>query len=62
MNQELWPLKKTAKYLNISDRTIYNRISRNAEKPFPIKPVRVGRKVMFRYVDIEKFINSYGEK
>ncbi len=42
----------TAKFLGISPKTIRNRLGPKAPDPFPLKPKRIGRKVLF---DIKKY-------
>lgn len=39
----LWPPDKVAAFFGISIRTLYNGTKRNAPKPFPVPPIRVGR-------------------
>jgi excisionase family DNA binding protein len=54
----LLKVKQAARLLNISDRTLYNRIAPNAENPFPVKPIRIGRSVRFAIEDLKKFIEA----
>lgn len=54
----LLTVKEVAERLKISERTIYNSISRDAKNPFPIKPVRIRRLVRFKAEDVNKFIES----
>lgn len=62
----LYPLKRlltveeTAQYLGLSPRTLYNRISRGAKDPFPVKPKRVGRAVRFDIRELDSYIDSLG--
>lgn len=51
-------VKELAKILGVSERTIYNQISRKAKNPFPIKPKRHGRLVKFDIRDVERYIDS----
>ena len=45
--KRLLSVEQTASYLGISDRTIYNQICRRAKKRFPIKPKRIGKRILF---------------
>ena len=46
-----------AEYLSISPKTIRNKLS-DKSSPFPIKPRRYGRRVMFSKEDLDEFINQ----
>jgi len=50
--------EETARYLNLSIRTVYNRISRNAKNPFPFRVKRIGRLPKFDIRDLETFVDS----
>ncbi len=56
--KRLLSVDETAAYLGISPRTIYNGITRNTRRPFPIKPKRYGKLVKFDIRDLEKFVDS----
>lgn len=56
MEKQLLTVRETAEILNISDGTIYNRMSRDSKNPWPIKPVRIGRSVRFRKADVDKMM------
>lgn len=56
--KRLLSVRETAKYLGISPKTVYNRISRKAEKPFPIKSKKFGGRRLFDIKDLEKFVDS----
>ena len=66
MRDELKPrlidIEQTAKYLSLSPKTIRNRIGPKAKNPFPVKPKRVGRKVLFDIRDIDRYIDSMPTK
>jgi excisionase family DNA binding protein len=47
-----------AAYLGISPKTIRNGLSRKAAKPFPVRPVRVAGRVLFRRADLDTYITS----
>ena len=55
-DKELWTIEETAAYYRISARTIYNRVRPGSTlKPFPIKPVRIGRLLRFRSADCKAY-------
>jgi len=54
----LFTVEQTAQYLNLSPRTIYNAVAPNTLAPFPVQPVRIGRKVLFRKKDLDTYIDS----
>ena len=56
--RQLLSVEQVANRLNLSPRTIRNRICRKAKNPFPIKAKRLGRRVLFDSVDVRKFIES----
>jgi len=64
LRAEMAPLKRlltieeTGRYLAISPKTIRNQISRGAVKPFPVRPVKVSGRVLFRKDDLDKFIDG----
>ena len=45
--QTLLTIQDLASRWAMSERTIYNRITRNTDRPFPIRPLRIGRLVRF---------------
>ena len=47
-----------AAYLGISGKTIRNGLTKNAERPFPVKPRRFGRRVLFNRKDLDAFADS----
>lgn len=56
--KRLLPVEEAANYLGISPKTIRNGLGPRASKPFPVKPVRYGGKVLFRREDLDKFIDA----
>ena len=57
-----WPrlmgVKMAAAYIGLSPKTIYNGICRNAQCPFPVKPKRYGKKVLFDKRDLDAWVDS----
>jgi excisionase family DNA binding protein len=58
MPKRLLSVEETASYLGISDRTIYNQICRKAKKRFPIKPKRIGKRILFDINEIDQYVDS----
>ena len=56
--KRLLSVQEAAFYLNLSDRTVYNRICRNAKNPFPFKVKRLGRLRKFDIRNLEEYVNS----
>lgn len=54
----LLPVNDAASYLGISPKTLRNGLGPRAAKPFPVKPVRVAGRVLFRKADLDKFIEG----
>ena len=54
-----WPrllsVDMAAEYLSISPKTIRNRLSRDTDNPFPIKPKRYGKRIVFDINDLDEF-------
>ena len=59
--KRLFTVTEAAVYLGLAPRTIYNGISRRSEKPFLIKPVRYGRKPLFKKEDLDAWVDTLEE-
>lgn len=55
---QLMDIETAARYLSISAKTIRNGTGRKSEQPFPVKPVRFGRRVLFRKEDLDRFADA----
>jgi predicted DNA-binding transcriptional regulator AlpA len=55
---ELLSVEEVAQMLGLAPKTIRNGLGPRARKPFPIRPVRLGGRVLFRRADIAEFIRS----
>jgi hypothetical protein len=57
-----WPrllgVELTAEYLGLSPKTIRNGLARDAERPFPVKPKRYGRRVLFDIRDLDAYVDA----
>ncbi len=49
-------VEETAELLRISPKTIRNGLGARAVKPFPIRSIKVGGRVLFRRSDVETYI------
>ncbi len=58
IQKRLLSVEETASFLGISVRTIYNQICRKAKNKFPIKPKRIGRRILFDVRDLEHYVDS----
>jgi predicted DNA-binding transcriptional regulator AlpA len=54
--KRLLDIRETATYLGLQPRSIYNRIGPRSKNPFPVRPKRVGRKVLFDVRELEEFV------
>ena len=59
--KRLFSIEETGHYLGIAPKTIRNGLGPKAAKPFPVKPVKVGGRVVFRRDDLDRFIESLTE-
>ena len=55
---KLLTVEQTAERLNISPRTVYNRARPGSQNPFPIRPRRFGKKVLFLKEEVDAFISA----
>jgi hypothetical protein len=57
-----WPrlldIEQTGEYLSIAPKTIRNGLARDAKTPFPIKPKRYGKRVLFDRKDLDRYVDS----
>lgn len=54
----LMSVEEAAEYLNVSPRTLYNRIAPKAKNPFPVRPKRIGKLVRFDRGQLDQWIDS----
>jgi len=47
-----------ARYIGIAAKTIRNRIGRKALIPFPVKPKRIGGRVLFDLRDLDSYLDG----
>ena len=56
----LLTVDEAALYLGLAPRTVRNGLGPRAVKPFPVKPVRVGGRVLFEKKSLDLYIDSLG--
>ncbi len=58
IHKRLCSIEDAAVYLGISAKTIRNRLGPRAPNPFPVKPKRIGKRVLFDLRDLESLVDS----
>lgn len=56
--RRLLSVQDAAVYLGLSSRTLYNGTGPGSKHPFPVKPKRIGKKVVFDIRDLDAFCDS----
>jgi excisionase family DNA binding protein len=56
--RRLLSTQEAARFLNLSVRTVYNRICRRSKNPFPFRVKRLGRLRKFDIQDLQGFVDS----
>lgn len=56
--KRLFTTREAAEYLGLAPRTLYNGSGRKAEKPFPVKPKRYGRRILWDRKDLDAWADS----
>ena len=57
-SKRLLSVRETADYLGLAERTIYNRCAPKSPRPFPVKPKRIGRKLLFDLRELEAYCDA----
>ena len=58
VTRRLLSVGQAARYLGISERTIYNQIAPKAKRRFPVRCKRVGKLIRFDIRDLDRYIDS----
>ena len=58
LRQRLLNIEDAARYLGIASKTLRNRLGPRAEHPFPVKPKRIGRRVLFDIKDLDAYVDA----
>jgi excisionase family DNA binding protein len=56
--KRLLTVQEAAEYLGIAPGHLYNCISANAKRPFPVKPKRIGGAVRFDIKELDRYIEA----
>ncbi len=56
--KRLLTVDETAHYLGLAPKTVRNSLGPKAARAFPVKPVRVAGRVLFRLEDLQKYVDS----
>lgn len=54
--KRLLTVEEAAHYLGLAPKTIRNGLGPKAAKPFPVRPVRVAGRVLFKLEDLDQFV------
>ena len=54
----LLSVEQTARYLSISAKTIRNRLGPKAPNPFPVRPKKIGNRVLFDRKDLDAYADT----
>ena len=58
IDKRLLSIPEAAKYVGLAPKTLRNRLGPKAENPFPVKPKRHGRKLVFEKQDLDQFCDQ----
>lgn len=58
--KRLLTVEEAAAYLGIASKTLRNCLGPKAEKPFPVRPVKIGGRVLFKREALDAFIDGLG--
>ena len=61
-NCAYYTLAETAEILGYRPKIVYNRLSRNASRPFPLKPIRNHGRLQFLKSDVHAYIRNLDGK
>jgi predicted DNA-binding transcriptional regulator AlpA len=53
-----YTLTETAEICGIKPKTLYNRLSRNASRPFPLKPIKTHGRLQFLKSDVHAHVRN----
>lgn len=51
-------LTEAAEYIGIAGKTLYNRLAGYTNKPFPVKPKRVGGRIIFDRKKLDAYMDD----
>jgi predicted DNA-binding transcriptional regulator AlpA len=56
--KRLLTVEEAAAYLGIAAKTLRNGLGPKADRPFPVRPVKVGGRVLFKREALDSYIDS----
>lgn len=59
--KRLLSVREAAIYLGLSYRTLYNAVAQKSRAPFPVRPKRIGKRVLFDKRDLDQFVDGLGK-
>jgi predicted DNA-binding transcriptional regulator AlpA len=57
-SSKMLTVEQAAAYLGVSAKTIRNGLGPRAAKAFPVRPVKVSGRVLFRRSDLDNYVDS----
>jgi len=54
----LLSVEQAARFLGIAPKTLRNRIGPRAKHPFPVRPKKIGRRVLFDRRDLNTYVDN----
>jgi hypothetical protein len=54
----LLSIEQAARFLGIAPKTLRNRIGPRAEHPFPVRPKKIGKRVLFDRRDLNTYVDN----
>ncbi len=58
INPRLLSVDQSAQYIGIAPKTLRSRLGPKAKNPFPVRPKKIGRRVLFDRKDLDTFIDQ----
>jgi len=58
LTKRLLSVEETARYLGLSPRTVYNGLTKNSKKPFPVRHKKLGKLIKFELKDVDAYLNK----
>jgi predicted DNA-binding transcriptional regulator AlpA len=59
--KRLLTVEEAGHYCGLSPKTIRNGLGPKTPKPFPVKPVKMAGRVLFRRDDLDRYIDGLGD-
>lgn len=58
VGKRMLSVPESAAYMGIGARTLYNRTGKGSKNPFPVKPKRIGGKVLFDRHELDAYLDD----